>query len=91
MARESAVLGDYDAAIDQYKAIFSLVAKYTARYESARATGGYAAQTTSSVKKLSAKAGGDAIDAFLSDKWSVFKKDLKSEYDLIVEVHARLG
>lgn len=55
-AREMAILGDYDGAIEKFQSIFKAVHSYAKRYEGgggAQASGaGYAAQTASSAKKV---------------------------------------
>ena len=105
VARELAILGDYDEALRRFQKIYAAVHNYSRRYEAAGGAGavgrekqGYAAQTASSQKKRNAHQGVDATgapggtagDIYLQEKWSTFKKNLKSEFDGIAQMHLLL-
>ena len=61
--------------------------------------GGYAAQTASSQKKrqalgtdggISSPQTANAGDIFLYEKWNAFKKNLKKEFSIVVQMHQML-
>ena len=57
IAREMAILGDYEKSIAKFKHIFSIVHNYSKRYENGPSQGsGYAAMTSSAAKKANGKA-----------------------------------
>ena len=78
MARENAILGDYDLALAQFKKIFSDISGYSKKYGAAPSAG----QGSYSKKPVN-----NQTDYYLQEKWNQFKKDLKSEYDMIVHMH----
>jgi len=74
LAREMAILGDYDMALHEFKQIFKSVHSYSNKYNAPpqKSTNSFAKNKSSS------------SDYYLQEKWIQFKKDLKSEYDMIV-------
>jgi hypothetical protein len=105
VARELAIIGDYDQALQKFQRIYEIVYHYSKKYEhsigpasSVREKQGYAAQTASSSKKRNAlpggdmggPAGGNAGDLFLQEKWNAFKKNLKKEFDEVTQMHQLL-
>ena len=74
MAREHAILGDYDAALLEFKSIFSQVHSYSLKYNG----------NPSGYDKQSRAGTNSSADYYLQEKWNQFKKDLKQEYDMIV-------
>lgn len=104
MARELAILGDYDTALTKFQRIYEVTHNYAKRYEHAggppavgREKQGYAAQTASSQKKRNAPGmeiggpqGGNAGDLFLNEKWNTFKKSLRREFEMVAQMHQLL-
>lgn len=81
LARENAILGDYDSALIEFKNIFGLVHAYSSQYNG---------QATDVYSSKFHKPGNNSADYYLLEKWNQFKKDLKSEYDMIVQMHQTL-
>ena len=72
LAREMAILGDYDSALVEFKIIFQIVNEHAKKYDGSN------------------KKNNMGDDFYLQEKWLQFKKDLKNEYDLIVQMHETL-
>lgn len=78
-----AILGDYDNALAEFKLIFTQVDLYARRYEAnAQQKGGMAGRPR--------QVANNSQDYYMVERWNQFKKDLKSEYDMIVQMHSTL-
>lgn len=77
-----AILGDYESALSEFKQVFKTVNDYSKKYDG---------DTNNSKKKYGQSAQNNAsADYYLQEKWNQFKKDLKHEYDMIVQMHQTL-
>jgi hypothetical protein len=61
VARENAILGDYDSALIEFKNIFSHVHAYSSKYNG-QPSGGYSSKFN--------KAGNNSADYYLLEKWN---------------------
>ena len=96
VAREMAILGDYERSIAKFKQVFATITIQIRRYDVGPNSklGGYANPTASSQqkKRKAGEEGGAAFtDAYLYEMWSEMKRALKNEYDQIVGLNSMLS
>ena len=89
-----AILGDYESSIAKFKGLFRIIHQYASRFDKyeqqSPASSSYAQPTASSGAKKRGQQAQSGSDQYLQEKWSQLKKDIKQEYDIVVQMHTNL-